>query len=61
MKRKIPNLTGLKVFEAAARNESFTRAADELRVSQPAISRQIVKLEEELGLQLFKRLPEKSC
>jgi DNA-binding transcriptional LysR family regulator len=43
------------VFEAAARHGSFTRAADELNVSQPAVSRQIRELEEAVGCRLFHR------
>lgn len=43
------------VFESAARTESFTEAAEELAVSQPAISRQVRQLEESLGCRLFQR------
>ncbi len=49
------SLARLKPFEAAARYESFTRAADELGLTQTAISRQIGQLEEELGVRLFER------
>lgn len=45
----------LLVFEAAARHESYTRAADELSLSQSAISRQIQTLEDQLGVPLFRR------
>jgi LysR family glycine cleavage system transcriptional activator len=45
----------LRAFEAAARHLSFTRAAAELNVTQTAISHQIRRLEEELGLRLFVR------
>jgi LysR family glycine cleavage system transcriptional activator len=55
MARKIPPLNPLRTFEAAARHGSFTRAAEELHVSQSAVSRQILVLEDYLGLQLFKR------
>lgn len=48
-------LTGLRVFEVAARQGSFTRAAHELCVTQAAISHQILKLEEFLGFKLFYR------
>ncbi|SFD97959.1 LysR substrate-binding domain-containing protein [Roseivivax sediminis] len=48
-------LTRLRPFEAAARLESFTRAADELGLTQTAVSRQIGQLEAELGLRLFER------
>jgi DNA-binding transcriptional LysR family regulator len=45
----------LLVFEAAARHESYTRAADELSLSQSAISRQVQTLEAQLGVALFRR------
>ena len=48
-------MTNLRVFEAAARHESFGRAADELHVTHGAVSRQIKGLEDELGAQLFSR------
>ncbi|MGH6914593.1 MAG: transcriptional regulator GcvA, partial [Geminicoccales bacterium] len=57
MARRLPPLTGLRAFEAAARHLSFTRAAEELHVTQTAISHQIKALEERLGVQLFRRLP----
>jgi LysR family transcriptional regulator, glycine cleavage system transcriptional activator len=57
MGRRLPSLTGLRAFEAAARHLSFTRAASELHVTQTAISHQIRALEEALGLKLFRRLP----
>lgn len=55
MARTIPPLNPLRVFEAAARLGSFTRAADELHVSQSAVSRQISLLEDYLDIKLFKR------
>ncbi|WP_341503434.1 transcriptional regulator GcvA [Gallaecimonas sp. GXIMD4217] len=55
MSRRLPPLNALKVFEAAARHLSFTRAAEELFVTQAAISHQIKSLEEFLGLKLFRR------
>lgn len=55
MARKIPPLNPLRTFEAAARHGSFTRAAEELLVSQSAVSRQILVLEGYLGLPLFLR------
>ncbi|WP_028116816.1 transcriptional regulator GcvA [Ferrimonas senticii] len=55
MSRRIPPLNALKAFEAAARNLSFTRAAEELFVTQAAVSHQIKALEEHLGLKLFRR------
>ena len=55
MPRRLPSLNGLKAFEAAARHESFTRAAEELCVTQGAVSHQVKALETELGLKLFNR------
>ena len=52
---RLPSLNGLRAFEAAARHLSFTLAAAELNVTQTAISHQIRRLEEELGLRLFVR------
>jgi LysR family glycine cleavage system transcriptional activator len=49
MSRRLPPLNALRAFEAAARHLSFTRAADELHVTQTAISHQIKALEERLG------------
>jgi len=57
--RKLPPLNSLKAFEAAARSNSFTIAADELLVSQGAISKQIKNLESYLGIPLFKREHQK--
>eukprot|EP01035_Chromulina_nebulosa_P040601 gene40601-54895_t len=51
----LPPLNPLHVFDVAARHLSFTRAAAELRVTQPAISRQITTLESFLGIRLFER------
>lgn len=55
MTREMPPLNRLRAFEAAARSESFTKAAEELNVSAGAISRHIQSLEEELGFPLFVR------
>ena len=55
MPRRLPPLNALKAFEAAARHESFTRAAEELCVTQGAVSRHVKALEEELGIKLFNR------
>ena len=55
MGRRLPPLNALKAFEAAARSESFTRAAEELNVTQGAVSHQVKALEETLGLKLFNR------
>lgn len=51
----LPSLNWLRVFEAAARNESFAHAAQELNMSAPAVSQQIKALETRLGTDLFKR------
>lgn len=59
MNRRIPPLNSLRSFEAAGRHLSFTRAAEELSVTQAAISHQVRSLEEHLGVLLFKRLPRK--
>ena len=56
MSRRLPPLISLRVFECAARHLSFTRAADELCVTQAAVSHQIKALEEWVGTPLFKRL-----
>jgi LysR family glycine cleavage system transcriptional activator len=55
MPRRMPPLNALKAFEAAARHESFTRAAEELCVTQGAVSHQVKALEAQLGLKLFNR------
>jgi len=53
--KRLPPLNAMKAFEAAARCLSFTRAAEELRLSQSAVSRQIQGLERQLGAALFER------
>lgn len=53
--RRMPPLNPLRAFEAAARHLSFTRAADELGVTQGAVSRHIRTLEDRLGFPLFAR------
>ena len=55
MSNRLPPLNALRVFEAAARHLSFTRAAAELFVTQAAVSHQIKSLEEFLGMPLFWR------
>ena len=55
MLRRLPPLNALKAFEAAARHESFTRAAEELCVTQGAVSHQVKSLEATLGIKLFAR------
>jgi len=55
MRPRLPPLNNLKAFEAAARHESFTRAAEELCVTQGAVSQQVKGLEDGLGIKLFNR------
>jgi LysR family transcriptional regulator, glycine cleavage system transcriptional activator len=55
MPRRLPPLNALKAFEAAARSESFTRGAQELNVTQGAVSHQVKALEATLGIKLFNR------
>lgn len=49
------NLNSLRLFEAVARTGSFTRAADDVHVSQPAISKAVREIERNLGVALFER------
>src|SRR5262252_9433918 len=55
MRPRLPPLNNLKAFEAAARHESFSRAAEELCVTQGAVSQQVKALEAALGIKLFNR------
>lgn len=55
MRRRIPSTAALAAFEAAARQQSFTKAAQELAVTQSAICRQVAGLEDFLGVKLFRR------
>jgi LysR family glycine cleavage system transcriptional activator len=55
-RRHLPSLAGLQCFEAAARHLSFTRAADELRLTQSAVSKQVAQLESILEHPLFRRI-----
>ena len=55
MPRELPSLNAIRAFESVARLASFSRAARELHVTQSAVSRQIQKLEAELGQALFAR------
>lgn len=57
VKYRIPPLNALRAFEAAARNLSFTKAGNELNVTQGAVSRQVRLLEEFFGFELFERTP----
>jgi LysR family glycine cleavage system transcriptional activator len=61
VRRRLPSLNALKAFEATARHESFTRAADELCVTQAAVSQQVKILEAELGVRLFRRERQRLC
>lgn len=56
MKQRLPPLNALRAFEAAGRHQSFTLAAEELHVTQGAVSRHVKLLEEHLGVVLFRRL-----
>ena len=56
MSGHLPPLSALRAFEAAARQMSFSKAADELHVTPAAISHQIHALEQDLGVKLFHRL-----
>ncbi len=55
MSRRLPPLKALRVFEAAARNESFAIAADELSITASAVSHQVKSLEDYLNVKLFTR------
>ena len=55
MRRLLPSLDLLRGFEAAARHRSFTKAGAELFLTQSAVSRQVLALEEQLGRPLFER------
>lgn len=54
--QRIPPISALRAFEAAARHMSFTRAAEELHVTQAAVSYQVRQLERDIGVTLFRRL-----
>ncbi|MCB6182179.1 LysR family transcriptional regulator [Leeia sp. TBRC 13508] len=56
MRRKIPSIESLLAFEAAAKYQSFTRAAEELSLTQSAICKQIASLEQFLEIKLFRRV-----
>lgn len=55
MRRKLPSTAALAAFDAAARHQSFTKAAAELSLTQSAVCRQIASLETFVGLKLFRR------
>lgn len=56
LRRKLPSANALFVFEAAARCGNFTKAAEELCVTQPAVSRMLARMEDYMGVQLFQRV-----
>ncbi|MCK5933796.1 DNA-binding transcriptional regulator, LysR family [Fulvimarina manganoxydans] len=58
-RRNLPDMRMLQTFEAAARHGNFTRAADELALTQSAVSRQVRELEAQIGIELFDRVPGK--
>lgn len=53
--RRLPPLKAIRMFEAAARHQSFAAAADELHVTASAVSHQVKALETYLGIALFRR------
>ena len=55
MRKSIPSTRALAIFDAAARQQNFRRAADELALTESAVSRQIANLEASLGVKLFER------
>jgi LysR family glycine cleavage system transcriptional activator len=57
--KRLPSLDSLRAFESAARHLSFTKAGEELHVTQSALSHRINALEDELGIKLFRRLTRK--
>ncbi|MCZ8256037.1 MAG: LysR substrate-binding domain-containing protein [Polaromonas sp.] len=59
MRRRIPSMGALMAFDATARHASVTRAADELSLTESAISRQISQLESQLEVQLFLRVKKR--
>ncbi len=59
MRRRIPSTTALLCFEAAARTENFAQAANDLNMTQSALSRQIQTLEAFIKQQLFMRIKQR--
>jgi LysR family transcriptional regulator, glycine cleavage system transcriptional activator len=57
MPGQLPPLNAIRAFDAAARHLNFSRAAEELGVTQGAISKQVIALEDFIGARLFERLP----
>ncbi|MGV1756547.1 LysR family transcriptional regulator [Rhizobium sp. A22-96] len=58
-RRLIPDIVNLQAFECAARHQNFSRAAEELNLTQSAVSRQISELEQQTGLKLFERVRQR--
>ena len=61
LRKKLPPVTSLAAFEALCRHRSFTLAAQELNLTQAAVSRQIIKLEQDLGVAMFERRAHDVC
>lgn len=59
MRKATPSLNAIRAFEAAARHESFAKAAEELFVSASAVSQQVSQLESDLGIRLFERIKQR--
>lgn len=57
LRKTLPSMNALFVFEAAARRGNFSKAAEELNVTQPAVSRMLARLEDRLCVALFQRTP----
>ena len=58
-RRLLPDLSNLMTFESAARHGNFSRAAEELNLTQSAVSRQIKELEAQTGQRLFERVRQR--
>ncbi|TAM75094.1 MAG: LysR family transcriptional regulator [Candidimonas sp.] len=59
MRKMIPSLGALEIFECVARHENLTRAAEELHLTQSAVSKQMIGLEHKLGVVLFRRVKKR--
>ncbi|KPF43500.1 LysR family transcriptional regulator [Rhizobium sp. AAP43] len=55
----VPDIVNLQTFECAARHENFSRAAEELNLTQSAVSRQIAEIEQQTGMKLFERIRQR--
>ncbi|MCW2085836.1 LysR family glycine cleavage system transcriptional activator [Bradyrhizobium diazoefficiens] len=58
-RRLVPDIVNLQAFECAARHQNFSRAAQELNLTQSAVSRQVAELEQQTGLRLFERIRQR--